>query len=279
MKNKVIHYCWFGPKPLGKLEKKCIKSWEKYLPDYKIMKWSEENVDLEECAFIKEAYENKKWAFVADYVRTKALYEYGGIYFDTDMEIIGDMTEFLDKDLVLGLEDSGLPNAAIVVVKNKKNKYIKSLLDKYQKMNFNETGNLYDIAIPKMLTSLLNPLGLSLNSKEIQILDKKIYIYPREYFYPYSFDMKNNVFTKNTKTIHHFSASWLSYFERREIFFERHNLKKIRRILIVPSVIFCGMALLLAKTKLFNLNEETKKIYRDNIWSMKLNIKKGKNEK
>ena len=60
MKNKVIHYCWFGPKPLGKLEKKCIKSWEKYLPDYKIMKWSEENVDLEECAFIKEAYENKK---------------------------------------------------------------------------------------------------------------------------------------------------------------------------------------------------------------------------
>ena len=131
--QKIIHYCWFGPKPLGKLEKKCLASWQKFLPDYEIKLWSEENVDLNECEFIKEAYQQKKWAFVADYARTKALYEYGGIYFDTDMEIISDLSEFFDKDLVLGLEDSKMPNAAIVMVKNKHNKYIKELLDSKEK--------------------------------------------------------------------------------------------------------------------------------------------------
>ena len=125
--EKIIHYCWFGPKPLGKLEKKCIASWKKYLPDYKIMKWSEENVDLNECEFIKEAYAQKKWAFVADYVRTKVLYEYGGIYMDTDMEIISDLKDFEDKDLVFGLEDSGEPNAAIVIA-NKKHNTIKRII-------------------------------------------------------------------------------------------------------------------------------------------------------
>ena len=119
---KIIHYCWFGRGPKGLKEEKCIASWKKYLPDYKIMKCSEENLDLNECEFIKEAYAQKKWAFVADYARTKALYEYGGIYFDTDMEIISDLSEFFDKDLVLGLEDSKMPNAAIVMVKNKHNK-------------------------------------------------------------------------------------------------------------------------------------------------------------
>lgn len=274
--QKIIHYCWFGPKPLGKLEKKCLASWQKYLPDYEIKLWSEENVDLEECDFIKEAYAQKKWAFVADYARTKALYEYGGIYFDTDMEIISDLSEFFDKDLVLGLEDSKMPNAAIVMVKNKHNKYIKELLDKYQNSKFNETGNLHDIAIPNLLNDLLLPYGLDNKSNEIQILDKKIYIYPREYFYPYSFDMKNNVFTKNTKTIHHFSASWLTYFEKRDIFIERKKLTKFRNIIIIPSTIFCLGALFLAKTKLVKIDENTKKRYRDNIWSNKLIHRKGK---
>ena len=94
--SKYIHYCWFGGKPLPKLAKKCIKSWKKYLPDYEIIEWNENNVDLEECAFIKEAYENKKWAFVADYARTKAIYEMGGIYFDTDM-LITKPIDFLQK--------------------------------------------------------------------------------------------------------------------------------------------------------------------------------------
>ena len=105
--EKIIHYCWFGGKPLPKLAKKCLKSWKKYLPDYKIMKWSEENVDLDECPFIRQAYDAKKYAFVADYVRTKALKEYGGIYFDTDMEVTKDISNLLNDNTFLGVEDTG----------------------------------------------------------------------------------------------------------------------------------------------------------------------------
>jgi hypothetical protein len=274
--EKIIHYCWFGPKPLGKLEKKCLASWQKFLPDYEIKLWSEENVDLNECEFIKGAYQQKKWAFVADYVRTKALYEYGGIYMDTDMEIISNLSEFLDKNLVLGLEDSKLPNAAIVIVKDKHNKYIKKLLDRYRNSKFNETGNLHDIAIPNLLNDLLLPYGLNNELNEIQVLDNNIFIYPREYFYPYSFDMKNNVFTNNTKTIHHFSASWLSYFEKRDIFLERKKLTKFRNFIIIPSTVFCFGALFLAKTKVIKIDDNTKKRYRDNIWSNKLIHRKEK---
>ena len=105
--KKIIHYCWFGPKPLPKLAKKCIASWKKYMPDYEIKLWSEENIDLNECDFIKEAYENKKWAFVADYARTKVLYEYGGIYMDTDMELTKPLDDLMTEDFVIGVEDSG----------------------------------------------------------------------------------------------------------------------------------------------------------------------------
>ena len=106
--KKYIHYCWFGNKPLSKLSKQCIKSWKKYLPDYEIICWNETNCNLNDCAFVKGAYENGKWAFVADYFRTKALNEYGGIYFDTDMEIIKPINDLLDSNVtMLGVEDTG----------------------------------------------------------------------------------------------------------------------------------------------------------------------------
>ena len=85
---KKIHYCWFGGKPLNKLGKKCLKSWKKHFPDYEIIEWNESNFDLNCCQYVKEAYEAKKWAFVSDYVRYKVLYEQGGVYFDTDVEVI-----------------------------------------------------------------------------------------------------------------------------------------------------------------------------------------------
>ena len=105
--KKYIHYCWFGDKPLPKLAKKCIDSWKKFLPDYEIIKCSEENVDLDECPFIRDAYDQKAWAFVADYARTRALNEMGGIYFDTDMEVTKDISSLLEKGSFLGVEDTG----------------------------------------------------------------------------------------------------------------------------------------------------------------------------
>ena len=104
--TKTIHYCWFGGKPLPKLAKQCIKSWEKYLPDFKIIRWDESNCDVTECKFVEEAYQNKKWAFVADYFRAKVLNEMGGLYFDTDMKIIKPIDDLLKEDAFLGIEDS-----------------------------------------------------------------------------------------------------------------------------------------------------------------------------
>ena len=280
MKNKVIHYCWFGPKPIPKLAKKCIASWEKYMPDYEIKLWSEKNVDLEECAFIKEAYENKKWAFVADYVRTKVLYEQGGIYMDTDMELTKSLEPLMTEDFIIGVEDSGYIAAGLIVVKNKKNKYVKRMLDFYQSKSFNEIEDLFEISIPKVLTNIFkDDVDLKDTTKIIK-LDKELAIYPREYFYPLSYDRKNNIFTENTYSIHYYDASWLSYFEKRDILIDRKRLTRFRDFIIIPSTFFCLIALLLARTKIIKLKENTKKRYRDNIWSNGLvHRKERKNEK
>ena len=225
--KKYIHYCWFGDKPFPKLAEKCLESWQKFLPDFEIMKWSEENVDLEECPFIKEAYENKKWAFVADYTRAKALKKYGGIYFDTDMEIIKDITALLNKgNTFLGIEPTGYVAVGVWYEKEKEALLPTKLLEAYQKIDHFDVSKIStDYAIPLMLSTILEPLGLKKNCKEIQIINKDIYIYPRDYFYPYSYDRTNNMFTDNTCMIHYYDASWIPLKER----IETNMVRKIGR--------------------------------------------------
>jgi len=214
--EKYIHYCWFGGKPLPKLTKKCIKSWQKYLPDFKIIEWNESNVDLEECPFIKEAYENKKWAFVTDYARTKAIYEYGGIYLDTDMMIVKPL-DFLMKDTTfVGKEDTHMVNLAIWGEKNKHSKFSKEMLDYYKKLPGLNLNDIYSNSIPRIATKLLEKKGLNSKNDDSQVLDDDIHVYSREYFYPLSYNFQNNVFTDNTCTIHYFDASWTPKWEQRE---------------------------------------------------------------
>lgn len=220
--QKIIHYCWFGDKPLPKLAQKCIKSWKKFLPDYKIMKWTEENVDLEECPFIKGAYENKKWAFVADYVRAKVLNEYGGIYFDTDMEVTKDITSLLENETFLGEEDSGYVAVGVWYEKNKNSFLTSELLKKYRSIKKFEIDKMTEISIPKIMTEVLSPYGIKKGSKEIQVLKDTITIYPREYFYPYSYHRDDNIFTDNTCMIHYYDASWIPPKERIEMKMVRH---------------------------------------------------------
>ena len=156
MGKKYIHYCWFGDKPLPKLAKKCIKSWKKYLPDYEIIRWSEENVNLEECPFIKEAYENKKWAFVSDYVRTYALYEQGGLYLDTDVKILKNVEDIIDKNLVFGYEDSGYFGTAVIATNITHNPYIKEILEYYSNIEDFNVDIIYNYANPAIITRIAN---------------------------------------------------------------------------------------------------------------------------
>lgn len=232
--KKYIHYCWFGDKPLPKLAKKCLKSWKKYFPDYEIIKWSEDNVDLNECNFIKDAYQKKKYAFVADYVRVKALYEYGGIYFDTDMEVIKPMDEYLKKTTFLGVEDSGYVAAGIWYEKNSNGYLSQQLLNYYKSLN-SLPLELYDISIPKLLTNYIKELGFKLGEDKIQNLEKDIIIYPRDYFYPLSYKRDNNLFTKHTCAVHYYDASWVPEWEKNEIrlirLFGEKNAKRILKLL------------------------------------------------
>lgn len=224
--KKYIHYCWFGDKPFPKLGKKCLESWKKYLPDYEIIKWSEENVDLNECTFIREAYENKKWAFVADYVRAKALKEYGGIYFDTDMEVIKKFDNLFKGNTFLGVEDTGYVAVGVWYEKEANGILPTKLLDIYQAMDKFDVDNISQLAIPILLSSILEEFGLKSETDGIQKLKNDIYIYPREYFYPYSYDRTNNIFTDNTCMIHYYDASWIPLKERIELSMVRKIGKK-----------------------------------------------------
>ena len=216
MEKKYIHYCWFGDKPLPKLAKKCIKSWKKYLPDYEIIKWSEENVDLNECPFIKEAYANKKWAFVADYARTKALKEMGGIYFDTDMEVTKDISHLFKSKTFLGIEDTGYVAVGVWYEKEKNALLPTKLLEIYRGMKGFSKEEMASYSIPILISKILDDYGLEYGSGEIQKLKNDIYIYPREYFYPYSYNRDNNKFTDNTCMIHYYDASWIPLKDRIE---------------------------------------------------------------
>lgn len=215
--SKYIHYCWFGGKPLPKLAKKCIKSWKKYLPDYEIIEWNEHNVDLEECPFIKEAYENKKWAFVADYARTKAIYEMGGIYFDTDMMITKDISFLLDKETFLGVEDSMMVNAAVWGASKPKSYFAKRMIDFYKSQEHFNMNDLYKVSIPRIITKILDEFGFDPSMEDVQILHKNIYVYPRPFFYPLSFNFKDNKFTNDTCMVHYFDATWIPKNEQIEM--------------------------------------------------------------
>lgn len=231
--KKYIHYCWFGDAKLSRLAKKCMKSWKKYLPDYEIIFWNNDNVDFDACPFVKEAYEQKKWAFVADYVRTKALYEYGGIYLDTDMKIIKDIKFLLKNPNFIGVEDSGAVAVGVWGVKEPGDKFVKELLDFYESQSHFNSGNLYAYTIPVIITKILSKYGFQKNKKGKQVLDnKKIYVYPREYFYPLSYNYHNNDFTKNTCMIHYYDASWTSKEERRTIWLIRKVGPKMAAFLL-----------------------------------------------
>lgn len=212
--NKIIHYCWFGGKPLPKLAKKCIKSWEKYLPDYEIKRWDESNFDINVTNFSRDAYKAKKWAFVSDVARIYALKEYGGIYFDTDMLITKNIDFLLKDEFFAGWESSSHVAVGVLGVKSANNNIINSLWKKYKSISFSEE-DMHSFAIPKVLTNILkNEYGLKIEKGDSQVLDNKIHIYSRDYFYPLSYDHKENMFTDNTCMIHYYDASWISKSER-----------------------------------------------------------------
>lgn len=204
----IIHYCWFGPKSFSDLEIQCIESWKKYLPNYELKLWNEKTIDLHQSKFAEEAYLKKKYAFVSDYVRAKVLYEYGGLYFDTDFELLKPIDDLIEFSNFLGFETQTHLGTAIMAFEA--HHYVmKQFLAYYEKHSFLDSkGRMDNTANVTVLTDLLIPLGLKTNRERQHIKD--IEIYPRDYFYPKR--LKKNVFslTVNTVGVHRCQNSWMT---------------------------------------------------------------------
>lgn len=281
--KKYIHYCWFGGKPLPKLAKKCMKSWKKYLPNFEIMRWDETNVDVNECPFIKEAYENKKWAFVADYARAKAMYEYGGIYFDTDMEIIKPIEELLANSFI-GVEDSGKIACGVWMEKEPSSYLSKYLLSYYQSQKSFDVNNMFEFSIPKLITDALSCFGFDEFNDKIQVLDNKMTIFPREYFYPYSYDRQNNVFNENTCMIHYYDATWVPKGEQRTVkMIRKYGRKKAQKIINfkakVKKILKSSIKLACYPFYKYFQNKKSKEFFEKRIVDFRKTVTSFKNKK
>lgn len=187
---KIIHYCWFGPKQIPDLERNCMESWKKFFPDYEIKFWNEETFDISLNTFSQQAYDGGHYAFVSDYVRTKVLYEYGGIYLDTDVEILSSFEHVIkDGFSFLGFENSTHIGSAVMGM-SKKNPIMGEFMNYYLNNSFiNDRGDINTIANVIKLTDILSSHGLNKNGSR-QII-KNIDIYPRDYFYPKKFLILN----------------------------------------------------------------------------------------
>lgn len=209
---KKIHYCWFGGKELPSDVVKCIESWKKMAPEYEIIRWDESNFDVNSHPFMKKAYEEKFWAFVSDYARLKVVYENGGIYLDTDVELIKSLDELLDNKCYLGVQEqdhcvaSGLGFGA-----EKGSSVLKAMLEEYDKIEFSKEI-VNDIACPLINTRVIERLGYVANGQYAAL--GEVTIYPAEYFDPYSTGNSQCRLTDKTISIHHYSASWTPWTQR-----------------------------------------------------------------
>ena len=206
---KIIHYCWFGPKPIPDLEKSCIKTWKKYFPDYELKFWNEDTFDINASKFTREAFNKKYYAFVSDFARAVILRKYGGIYLDTDIEILSNFENLLyDHDAVLGFENRTFVGTALMAfIPN--HPIIIELENYYKNLSFiSQNGNIEIQANPSILADILIKHNIKMNGAEQEVEGLKIY--KRNVFFPKK--ISENVFeiTQDSLAIHHFSGSWLT---------------------------------------------------------------------
>lgn len=224
---KVIHYCWFGNNPKPDLYFQCRESWEKYCPDYQIVEWNERNFDVSCCPlYVRQAYEEKKWAFVTDYARLKIIYENGGIYLDTDVELRKKLDGLLDHKAYFGFEDREYINTGLGFGAEQGNQILVDLMDDYADIPFVLESGLYDTTpCPQRNTEVFLKHGLVKNDRK-QILGDGILILPSIYLCPLDYNTGKKRKSYKTISVHWYSASWRSKEEKE--WHERHK-QAIRR--------------------------------------------------
>ena len=205
---KIIHYCWFGNNKKTKLILDCIESWKKYFPDYEIKEWNESNFDVFSCTFSKQAYICKKWAYVSDYARMKILKDMGGIYFDTDVEVLKQFPEELLNGSFSGIEEfSKLVNPGLVYACEPGDVIVSKLVDEYENDTFKNESIDEILTINKRISKILDDYGYR-HVDEFQDLGV-IKIYPSEIFCAYDGKKRMKNITNNSLSTHHYAGSWL----------------------------------------------------------------------
>lgn len=220
---KIIHYCWFGRGEKPKKIQECINSWYQHLPDYQIIEWNEDNFNVNKLQYTKDAYEAKKYAFVSDVARVKALYEMGGIYLDTDVMVYRSFNEVLNHSCVLGFE-MGNYVATSMMACEPKYSLMKEFYDLYIDIKFyDKNGNIISGTNVSKLTDMLLNKGLKRNN-QFQVIDNDIAIYPQAYFspYDYGYEIRNN--TNETICEHLFLVSWVPW--------NKKLIRKLKKIMI-----------------------------------------------
>ena len=206
---KTIHYCWFGGNPLPEDAQKCIASWKKYCPDYEIKEWNETNFDINYMPFVKQAYESGKFAFVSDIARLIALYNEGGVYMDTDVELLKPLDELLENTAYIGFENNEFVNSGQGFGSQAGTDFLKEHIDVYKKEKFiNEDGTFNIIKCTAVTTDLLLAKGLEQNGKKQTVGD--MMVYPADYFNPYDDATGRLHKTENTYSIHWYAKTWIS---------------------------------------------------------------------
>ena len=215
---KIIHYCWFGNSDVPMAVSKNVLEWSKLNPHFKIIQWDERNFSIDKaCSFVKDAYKNKDWAFVTDYVRLYAVFKYGGVYLDTDVKLLQPLQKVLNDYPAgyMGFESRNKVASGLGFAAQKGDLIIKEMLEYYHELEFND-NKLSDLACPVINTKILKRHGLKGNNTKQKI--GNLVILPTEYLCPINIFSGEKLFTKNTISVHEYNASWMGKYERNRMY-------------------------------------------------------------
>lgn len=222
---RVIHYCWFGKKDLPDEYKYYMESWKKFCPDYQIIRWDESNYDYRKNTYTRQAYEAGKYAFVSDYARLDVVYNFGGIYLDTDVEIVKNIDILLKNRMFCGFEQGNLVNTGLGFGACKGFEHLKRMRDYYDNISFIDDNGKFNLtACTRYQTDYLKDLGLKRNGM-FQMIDG-IRVYPRTVLAPLDFYGTQNHYSEFTHTVHHYAATWFQ--GSRERLLQKNNLLRKR---------------------------------------------------
>ena len=205
---KIIHYCWFGRGEKPELAKKCIASWRRFCPDFEIREWNEDNCGDLAIPFMAEAYAAKKYAFVSDVMRLVVLEQYGGVYFDTDVEVLRDISPLLEYEGFIGFENDQFVNSGQVLAAIPHHPVIGAMIAEYKTLHFlNPDGSINAVGCPHLNSDVMERFGLVRNGQEQLVAG--IHVYPEDYFNPMDSTTGKLTKTEHTYSVHWYSMSWL----------------------------------------------------------------------